>query len=79
MIRDFKIDAAIQLLVFNVKMHPNSWQAHFELGFTYKLNGKLSLAKESLLKAQELNPENNEIIKLLNELNESEKKQINIK
>jgi len=74
MFRDSYADEAIQLLLFNTKMHPNSWQAHFELGFTYKLNKELSLAKENLLKAQQLNPENTETIKLLNELNELEKK-----
>jgi len=74
MFRDSYADEAIQLLLFNTKNHPNSWQAHFELGFTYKLNGELTLAKESLLKAQELNPDNTEINKVLNEINESEKK-----
>jgi tetratricopeptide (TPR) repeat protein len=68
MFRDPDVDAAIQLLLFNVKMHPNSWQAQFELGSTYKLNKEHKLAKEHLLKARELNPENPEIIKLLNEI-----------
>jgi len=70
--RDPQPDAAIQLLLFNEKTHPNSWQAFFELGFTYKLNGELPLAKNYLEKALELNPENTEIIKLLNEINEAE-------
>jgi len=74
LLRDPYPDAAIQLLLFNVKAHPHSWQAFFELGFTYKLNEELSLAKENLLKALQLNPENTEIIKLLNEINEFEKK-----
>jgi len=52
-------------------MHPNSWQAYYELGFTYKLNGDLPLAKETLMKAQELNPENTEIVSLLDEISES--------
>lgn len=72
MLRDSRMDDAIQLLLFNVKIHPNSWQAHFELGFTNKLKGELSLAKESLLKAKELNPENGEINKILKEINESQ-------
>ena len=70
MFRDSYADESIQLLLFNTKNHPNSWQAHFELGNTYKIQGDLSLAKKSLLKAQPLNPENTEIIKLLNEINE---------
>jgi len=73
MFRDTYMDEAIQLLLFNTNMHPNSWQSQFELGFTYKLKGELSLAKEHLLNAQELNPEKTEIIKLLNEINESDK------
>ena len=73
MFRDADTDEAIQLLLFNKKMHPDSWQTQFELGFTYKLKGDLSLAKEYLLQAQELNPENGEIINLLNEIDEAEK------
>lgn len=74
MLRDSKMNEAIQLLLFNVREHPNSWQAHFELGFTYKLNEQLSLAKESLLKAQNINPENEEVNKILKEIDESLKK-----
>ena len=73
MFRDADTDEAIQLLLFNKKMHPDSWQTQFELGFTYKLKGDLSLAKEAVLKAQHLNPENREIISLLNQINEDEK------
>lgn len=69
MFRDHYTDAAIHLLLFNVKMHPGSWQSHFELGLTYKLNEEPLLAKEHLVKACELNPENQEIIKTLNEIN----------
>lgn len=69
MFRDSYKDEAIQLLLFNTKMHPNSWQAHFELGFTYKLHDELTLAKESLLKAQNLDPDNSNINELINEIN----------
>ena len=69
MFRDSYKDEAIQLLLFNTKMHPNSWQAHFELGFTYKLHDELTLAKESLLKAQNLDPDNSSINELINEIN----------
>jgi len=71
--RDPYPDSAIQLLLFNLKMHPNSWQTFFELGLTYKLNGELSLAKNALEKAQQLNPENTEINKVLIEFNKAEK------
>jgi dienelactone hydrolase len=70
---DGNIEATIQLLLFNVNMHPNSGVAHFELAKVYKRKGDLSLSKVSLLIAQELDPENTEIIKLLNEIEEPEK------
>lgn len=72
MIRDNNIDAAIQLLLLNAKMHPDSWQTYFELGNTYKIKGDLSLSRKALIKAQYFNPDNVEIIKLLNEINEEE-------
>ncbi|MEN8123472.1 MAG: tetratricopeptide repeat protein, partial [Bacteroidota bacterium] len=67
---DHNIETSIFLLTFNAKMHPDSWQAHFELGFAYKEKGEFSLSKQALLKARQLNPDNSEITKLLNEINE---------
>lgn len=75
LIRDYNMDAAIQILLFNNEQHPESWQIHFELGITYKLAGQTELAKNSLLIAQELNPENDEIIELLKEINETDELQ----
>jgi tetratricopeptide (TPR) repeat protein len=71
--RDPDMNASIQLLLFNTTMHPNSWQAFYELAYNYKENGDFSLAKETVLKAQELNPGNAEIISLLNGINEAKK------
>ncbi|PLX03626.1 MAG: hypothetical protein C0595_06390 [Marinilabiliales bacterium] len=73
MYRDSDMDAAVQLLLFNIEMHPDSWKPLYELAFTYKVNGYPSLAKETVLKAKQLNPENQEIIRLLNEINEAQK------
>ncbi len=67
---DRYIETAIPLLKFNTEMHPDSWQAQYELGFAYKENEELSLSKEALLKAQQLNPDNSEITELLNEISE---------
>jgi hypothetical protein len=67
---DNHINTAIQLLTFNTTNHPDSWRAHYELGFAYKVNGDLTLSKQTLLKAQQLNPDNDEITKLLDEINE---------
>ena len=74
LIRDSNKDAAIELLLFNTQMHPNSWQAYYELGFTYKLNDNYTMARKNLLKAQELNSENSEIAKLLNDIGKNENK-----
>ncbi len=71
LINDCKIEASIQLLLFNEKLHPDSWQTLFQLGQNYNLVGDMALAKETLLEARELNPGNDEIINLLNKIDES--------
>ncbi|MBU1369229.1 MAG: hypothetical protein KJ578_14295 [Bacteroidetes bacterium] len=65
---DTDISTAIQLLTFNTTHHPDSWKANFDLGFAYKENGELALSKQALLKARQLNPENGEITKMLDEI-----------
>jgi len=67
---DSKIDLAIWLYINNVKNHPDSWQAHYDLGYAYKEKGETLLAKNILVKAKELNPENSDIANLLNEINQ---------
>lgn len=67
---DTKIDRAIWLYINNVKNHPDSWQAHYDLGYAYKEKGETLLSKNELLKAKELNPENADIANLLNEINQ---------
>jgi len=69
MLIDTKIDQAICLYQNNVKYHPNSWKAHYDLGYVYKEKGETLLAKEELLRSKELNPENGDIENLLDELN----------
>jgi hypothetical protein len=73
MFRDSDMNATVQLLLFNNEMHPDSWQPLYELAYAYKVNGYLALAKEKVLEAQQLNPENSEIINLLVEINGVEK------
>jgi hypothetical protein len=68
----FNRDIANWLYLQNVKYNPDSWQAHFDLGFIYKEKGEILLAKEALLKAKKLNPENTDITDLLNEVNLAE-------
>lgn len=68
MLFDKYLDDAIKLFYYNTEEYPDSWLAHFYLGYAYKAKNNLSLAKTSLLKAQELNPEEVETKKLLSEL-----------
>jgi cytochrome c-type biogenesis protein CcmH/NrfG len=70
MFTDNDINTSIQLLTFNTTNHPDSWKANFDLGFAYKENGDLALSKQALLKARQLNPENGDITKMLDEMNE---------
>jgi len=60
------------LYLQNVKYDPDSWRAYFDLGYIYKEKGETLLAKEALLKAKKLNPENTDITNLLNEIDRSE-------
>ena len=69
---DKNIDLAIWLYLNNVENHPDSWQTHYDLGNAYKENGESLLAKEELLKAKELNPENTDIDNILNDINQLE-------
>lgn len=73
LLKDPNIEASIQLLLWNQKMHPDSWQTLLELASAYKAKGDLAHAKETALKAQQLNPESSEIMALLNEMDEAEK------
>ena len=67
---DTNIDLTIWLYLNNVENHPDSWQAHYNLGYAYKEKGEPLLSKNVLLKAKELNPENTDIANLLNEINQ---------
>ena len=69
---DKNIDLAIWLYLNNVEIHPDSWQAHYDLGYVYKGKREILLAQKELLKAKELNPENTDIANLLNEVNQLE-------
>lgn len=61
-------DIAIWLYQKSIEYQPDSWEAHYGLGFNYKEKGELVLAKKELLNAKKLNPDNREITNLLDEL-----------
>jgi len=67
---DGEIDHAIWLYKINVKNHPESWQAQYDLGYAYKEKGEALMAKNVLQKAKELNPGNKDITNLLDEITE---------
>ncbi len=69
---EVNIDMSIWLYLKNAEYHPDSWQAHYDLGYIYSRKGETLLAKNALLKAKELNPENTDIATLLNEVNNVE-------
>ncbi len=58
---DYDIESSVKLFAFNTEQYPNSWHAYFDLGFSYQLKNELDLAKKAFLKAQEMNPDNNNI------------------
>lgn len=72
MIIDGHLDASIKLFLFNQEEHPGSWHAYFDLAYAYKLKGEIDLAKKTLFKAQEKEPDNEEVKKLLKDLENQE-------
>jgi len=72
---DGNIDLAIFLGMNNVDKHPDSWKAHYNLAYMYKEKGETALSKNSLLKANALNPDNADIVDLLNKVNKMESKE----
>ena len=61
-------DMAIWLYQKSLKYRPDSWETHYGLAHVYKDKGETLQAKNELLKAKELNPENTDITDLLNEI-----------
>jgi len=67
---DKEISTSIRLFLANIELHPNSWKAYYNLGFCYKKANNWTLAKEALKKAIELQPNNPDILKLMEEVYE---------
>ncbi|MEN8250673.1 MAG: tetratricopeptide repeat protein [Bacteroidota bacterium] len=65
-------DMAVWLYQKCVVYQPESWEAHYNLGYIYKEKGDTLLAKKALLEAKELSPENHRITELLIELKKME-------
>ena len=54
-------DQSIWLYQESLKYEPDSWQTYYDMAITYKNHGDITLAKDAVIKAQEMNPENDEI------------------
>lgn len=67
---DNYIAISIRLFLANIELHPNSWEAYYNLGICYKQENNLSLAIDAVNRAMELQPDNPDIIKLMEEVSE---------
>ena len=65
---DKDVSTSIRIFLANLELHPNSWKAYYNLAICYKKSNNLILAKEVLKKAIELQPNNPEILKLMEEI-----------
>lgn len=65
---DKKIDQAIEVFKFNVKMYPNAWNPYDSLAEAYAVAGNKKLAIEHYRKSIKLNPKNDNGIKMLAKL-----------
>lgn len=63
-----QIEQALDIFKWNVERYPNSWNVYDSLGEGYKMAGETKLAIENYEKSIELNPENEEGKKILEEL-----------
>lgn len=58
LLRDEKIEEAIEIFKLNVSEHPESWNAYDSLGEAYMNQGEKELAIKNFQKSLELNPDN---------------------
>lgn len=63
-----KISEAIELFSLIVKMYPESANAYDSLAEAYTADGEIDLAVENYLKAQQLDPENQNAVEMLEKL-----------
>jgi tetratricopeptide (TPR) repeat protein len=63
-----KINEAIEVFKFNVKMYPGAWNTYDSLGEAYAASGNKKLAIENYEKSIKLNPKNDNGIAILTKL-----------
>lgn len=64
-----KVKQAIEIFKLNTKEYPNEFNTYDSLGEAYLINGEEELAKKNYKKSLELNPDNTNATKILNEIN----------
>ena len=64
-----KVDDAIEVFLLNVKLFPNAWNTYDSLGEAYAAAGKKDLAIKNYERSIELNPQNDNGKKMLEQLN----------
>ena len=67
-LQDEKINDAIELFKLNTTAYPDSWNAYDSLGEAYLKNDQKDLAKENYQISLELNPNNDNAKRMLNQL-----------
>jgi Tfp pilus assembly protein PilF len=67
-LRKDNIETAIIVFKFNVKAFPEAFNTYDSLGEAYLKNGEIQLAKQNYRKSLELNPSNNNAVKMLEQL-----------
>lgn len=68
MIKKNKIDEALEILKYNVKLYPGEPTAHFNLGLAYETKGAIELAVQHIQKAVEIDPSWTRVKRKLDEL-----------
>ena len=56
LVRKNKIDEALEILKYNVKLYPGEPTAHFNLGLVYEKKGEIELAIKHIQKAVDIDP-----------------------
>ena len=68
LIKKNKIEEALEILKYNVKLYPGEPTAQFYLGLAYKKKGEIELAVNHIKKAVEIDPSWTRVKRKLDEL-----------
>ncbi|TES91503.1 MAG: tetratricopeptide repeat protein [Candidatus Cloacimonadota bacterium] len=71
LLRMGKVDEGLTTLNEIIKSEPNNVDVHYNLGLAYFVKGQLDIALEHLKQASQLNPQDEEVIELINKVEAS--------